>query len=177
RTAALDGGFGTAGTATSNPAGGFDRVTDMVVVGGNLYVAGIQQAAPFGAPAVRQWRVEKWSAAAGTLVASFGTAGAVTSDLVGDSPALSLAADSTSLYLVGIEEISGDLRLRMEKRFLSTGGFVTDFGFNGIVSENFNADGDGPQAVVLDGSNLYLAGMQDFSADSNVRIEKRDASS
>ncbi len=125
---------------------------------GYVYVGGYNDAT--------NWRIEKRYADSGDLVGSFGGSIATPLNPNGDpagvitatdgQEARKVLVDGSYLYIGGY---GADDNWRIEKRLLSTGALVTDFGANGVVI--------GPEAshsvydMALDGTYLYAVGRSD----------------
>ncbi|MCI0339943.1 MAG: hypothetical protein L0216_02125 [Planctomycetales bacterium] len=117
----------------------------------------------------------------GSVVNGFGTDGVVTSNPSTTSEyAQAVATDGTDLYVVGTDDSpgAGDSQWRIEKRSLSTGALVTRFGTGGTVTSNPSVGSDVAQAVVSDGTALYVVGSDRSpgTGDYEWRIEKRSLS-
>src|SRR5436190_802754 len=86
---------------------------------------------------VNEWRVEKRSLSAGTLITSFGTGGVITSEPSSGTNEINAAAiDATGLYVAGVDNVGGTGgECRIEKRDLSTGSLIT-FGSGGVAISN-----------------------------------------
>ncbi|MBL8030733.1 MAG: hypothetical protein JNK33_00185, partial [Candidatus Doudnabacteria bacterium] len=124
-----------------------------------MYVAGDDQSP--------SWRIEKRSlasgagvAAFGTLDASFGSAGVVTS---ASGTAMRIATDLNSMYVVG--GAANDWRI--EKRKLATGTLESTFGTGGVVTGA--AASATSTGIYLDSDYMYVIGTD----TSGWRIEKR----
>jgi len=165
-------GFGTSGTATSNPTPLASKVSRSLIVGSALFIAGTDSLGPSDA----QWRVEKRGLADGSLDPLFGVGGVVTSNpSVGEDSLKAIACDGTALYLVGYDEVGGDARWRIEKRSAADGSLVAAFGSGGFVASDPSANFDTATCVALDSSYLYAAGLDESlgASDAQWRVEKR----
>ena len=126
------------------------------------------------------WQIQKLDLSDGTPVAAFGAGGVVTSARSARI-AVALAVDSVAMYVLGTEQDIIDReppRWRIEKRNLSDGSLVPAFGTGGVLSWSING-GNKPSAIVVDSTNIYVAGpdpVTPFSIDWQWRIEKRDKS-
>ncbi len=174
-TGLLVTGFGTGGTATSDPSTGADYANAVVSDGTDLYIVGSDNV-PGGNDT--RWRIEKRSLSSGALVSAFGTGGVVTSDPSTDRDyASSAATDGTYLYIVGTDVGLGygNEQWRVEKRSLSTGALATGFGTGGVVLSNPSSTGDWVRDEVIDGTDLFLMGSDQSigPGPSQWRIEKR----
>jgi hypothetical protein len=170
-TGALASGFGASGVVRSNPNAGLDRAHTMVLVGGDLYIAGIDDNA-----GDRAWRIERRASSNGALVTGFGTGGAIVSNpSTGIDAAWGASTDGTNLYVVGWDASGGNDRWRVEKRTLTTGALVTGFGTGGVVATNPSSGSDLAWGVINDATSLYVFGEDRVpgGVDSRWRIEKR----
>ena len=121
-------------------------------------------------------------AAAGDLITSFGTNGAVTSNPssynYGDI-SKSIAIDSTYMYVVGHDMSPGDgnYQWRIEKRNLSNGALVTSFDGDGIVTSNPSSNNEIAYSIAIDSTYMYVVGYGGILG-SNVQwhIQKRNLS-
>ena len=157
-------------TQNSDPSGGDDRLMDIKIDGTHIYSVGLVEVAPFTDPTERKWRIEKRLMSTGALVASFGTAGAIETANLGDTPVVSISIDATSMYLTGVVEtapLSGVYTVRLEKRSLTNGSLVSTFGTNGVITDG------GGLSTALDATHLYCVGAQDIMTDGKLRVEKR----
>ncbi|MFC1687569.1 WD40/YVTN/BNR-like repeat-containing protein [Patescibacteria group bacterium] len=117
------------------------------------------------------WRIEKRRLSDGALCTAafcgteFGTNGVVAS-ADGDT-AFDISIDGTNMYVVGMDSAGGFRRI--EKRLLSTGALVTNFGTNGVVQYTSVArNGEG---IAIDASNMYVTGWQS-SGDTDWLTER-----
>ncbi len=161
-------GFGSGGAATSDPGPGNDEATAIAVDSTYMYVAGSDTS-----PGNVQWRIEKRLLSDGSLVAGFGTGGAVTSNPgSGDDFAYAIAIDTTYIYVAGTDASGGNAAWRIEKRNLSDGALVAAFGTGGIAASNPSTGDDEPAAIAVNSSYIYIAGWDSFPGDMRWRIEK-----
>ncbi|HET8539922.1 MAG TPA: Ig-like domain-containing protein [Anaeromyxobacter sp.] len=140
--------------------------------GAHVYVVGSAPAHPDGA-----WRVEKRSAADGSLVPVFGTAGAASSDpTTGRDEARAVAAGGGWVYVGGCDA-PFDTRWRIEKRSATDGSLAPEFGTGGVVIVDSGAGDERVLSLLLDGTDLYAVGTDWGSpaTDAGWRIEKRSA--
>ncbi|MBI4711963.1 MAG: hypothetical protein HY762_01450 [Planctomycetes bacterium] len=168
--------FGTAGVVTSNPSTATDIAYAMAIDATYLYVVGSDESAGVGNS---QWRIEKRNLSDGALVAAFDTDGIVTSNPSSMSDyASAIAIDATYLYVVGVDYGPGETQWRIEKRNLSDGALVAAFDTDGIVTSNPSTSTDRANAIVIDASSMYVAGIDSSSGpnDTQWRIEKRNLS-
>jgi ethanolamine utilization microcompartment shell protein EutS len=160
--------FGAAGVVTSNPSAGFDVACGMAIDSTAMYVVGYDRS-----PGNPQWRIEKRSLTDGSLVPGFGAAGVITSNpSAGSDVARGIAIDSTAVYVVGCDNSPGewDLQWRVEKRSLTDGSLVSEFGTGGVVTSNNTTGHHPPQDIAIDSTAMYVVG-----SDNSLwwRIEKR----
>jgi hypothetical protein len=166
-TGELVNAFGNNGVVTINPHSGggpdADIPNSVAIDGTSLYVSGTGNV---------QLRIEKRSLSSGDLDTNFGTGGVLTS--VDMSSVALIQVRGSSLYVIGKITKPLGYRWRIEKRSLSTGDFITDFGTNGVVTADlFYGE---PYAATSDGDNLYVVGYGSAgggSPDTWWAIEKR----
>jgi len=109
-------------------------------------------------------------------VTDFGTSGAAISNVVGE--VMAFGANGDNFFAAGTDFAPGlDAEWRIEKRNLNSGGLISTFGINGVITENLSAGDDTITDIVLnaDNNSLYVVGY-DFTAGVNpeIRIERRD---
>lgn len=175
-------GFGTGGVVTGRPAGSKRAgAIGVAIDSAHMYVIGfVVEDAP--KPDTEGWAIEKRTLADGSLDATFGTEGRITSD---PSPAddwpSDIAIDASSMYVSGTggREGSSDTHWRVEKRSLVDGSFDVGFGTGGVVTSNPSTNegtfDERTKGIVLDSTALYVVG-HDLSrgpTDVQWRIEKR----
>ena len=141
--------------------------------GGALYAGGWYTDPDSNTPL---WRIEKRSESTGNLVTDFGTSGAAISNVVGE--VMAFGANGDNFFAAGTDFAPGlDAEWRIEKRNLNSGGLISTFGINGVITENLSAGDDTITDIVLnaDNNSLYVVGY-DFTAGVNpeIRIERRD---
>ena len=108
----LDVAFGTGGALIVSPTAGDQVLKDLTVDGGWLYLAG-----PDLSTGDNQWRLERRSAADGSLDSSFGSGGLVLSNpSAGNDQPYGLLIDGSGIYVYGYDFFLGILRGRVEKR-------------------------------------------------------------
>jgi hypothetical protein len=113
-TGALITAFGTGGVIVSNPSAGLDAPFAVASDGTDLFVAGYDEVA--GA-ADRRWRIERRSLTSGALVTTFAAQGVLTMNPTANHDiATAIVADSTHVYVVGVDAGTGNDRWRLEKR-------------------------------------------------------------
>ena len=156
-------------TQIENPSTGFDVAYALAVDGSGLYVAGVDQVL-----GNTQWRIEKRSLTTGALIATFGTAGVELENpsSSSDSP-LGLAVDGSGLYVVGYDAaLVSNEEWHIEKRSLTTGLLVAAFGSGGVAVDNPSSGNDDAYAVVVDGTGVYVVGIDQVPGNPEWRIEK-----
>ncbi len=166
-TGALISSFGTGGVVTFQPPDAGEAYA-IALNATALYTAGAEGVYLGGDT---RWRIEKRDPTTGALISSFGTGGVVTSDPSSNGDAaVSIAIDTSGIYIGGTADWGGLEEWRIEKRDLTTGALISSFGTGGVVTGNFGA-GDEFQALTLDASALYAVGLD---SGAQWRIEKRD---
>jgi len=114
--------------------------------------------------------------APGDLDPNFGgTPTVVTANYSVNDQGYDVAVDGTDMYLVGVDSVSGNLQWRIEKRDATTGALNLTFGSGtGAVLSNPSGGADIARVVVVDGTDLYVAGIDFTPGNDQWRIEKRD---
>jgi hypothetical protein len=169
--------FGANGVVTSDLFSG--RVYAAAADADHLYVVGEGYAASGSGDS--WWRIEKRSLNTGDLVTTFGSGGVVSSNpSPDDDEAHAVVLDGGNFYVVGDDNsLAGyNLQWRIEKRSLTSGALIEDFGSGGVVTSNQSVNqGDGYREtatdVVADATSLYVVGIDQSSGNSQWRIEKR----
>ncbi len=170
-TGALDSGFGTSGVVTSNPSTGMDAPTAVIHDGTFLYVAGFDSVS-----GDRRWRIEKRRMLDGAFDTGFGASGVITTNpSTARDEVSSLAADTSTFYVVGFDETSGagDRQWRVERRNFNDGSLVASFGTAGTLVSNPSVGSDAPLTVLSDGVILYVGGSDSMQGDLQWRVEAR----
>jgi hypothetical protein len=145
-------------SVTSNPSSGSDWAYSVAVDSTGIYVVGSDDI-----PGNSQWRIEKRSTSTGALIWS------VTSNPGSDTDVpYSVAVDSTGIYVVGYDYISGNYEWRIEKRSTSTGALIWS------VTSNPTSYTDIAQSVAVDSTGIYVVGYANLPGDPQWRIEKRN---
>lgn len=174
--------FGTHGVVTDNISSTSEIIVDMALNGTNLYIIGTD--ASDGGEI--QWLVQKRNITSGNLVTGFGVNGELNidpRDATGNEYPYGIAVDNNAFYPAGQESVSAlDFKWHTEKRNLSDGSIVSNFGTNGIVTYDYSGGGfyDRVFDVTVDGTDLYLVGdAYSLSGGATLigRIEKRDTTS
>jgi len=151
----LAAGFGSNGVVITAPSTyPFTDPKSIAIDADYMYAAGFVATSN-----TKQWRIEKRRLSDGSLVASFGTNGVVTSAQSSTYPVgdVKLVIDTTSIYVAG-QGSNGGL---IEKRNLSDGALDPAFGMSGSVTSPSNAY----DSIAMDGTSLYVG--------STTRLEKR----
>jgi hypothetical protein len=158
----LVSGFGTGGVITGNPSTDLNHPCGIAIDSTAMYVVGVDSS-----PGNWEWRIEKRSLTDGSLVSGFGTGGVITNNPgTGLDAALGIAIGSTAMYVVGTDEIPGNRQWRIEKRSLTDGTLVSEFGTGGVITSNPSTSADGAYAIAIDSTAIYVVG-------TPWRIEKR----
>lgn len=162
-------GFGVGGLQTSNPSVSSDTLHASAMSADAVFLAGIEIVS--GVPDTR-WHIEKRSSSDGSLVAAFGTAGAVKSDPSGfvDNPnAVVVDPAGGALFVAGSHALSAsDAQWRIEKRDLTTGALVAAFGTAGVVSVDMTTGHEEARALAIDATGLYVAGTDRSAGATNA---------
>jgi hypothetical protein len=165
---ALITSFGTSGVVSVNPSGNSESATGIKIDSSGIYVVGND----FSSGGVDiKWRIEKRNLSTGALITSFGTNGVVISNPSSGNDGLGrLVIDSTSMYLLGFDSVSGS-EWRIEKRDLTSGALVTAFGTNGVVTDS---TGWYANNINIDSTGIYMVGGQSSASNYQWVSEKRD---
>ena len=91
----------------------------------------------------------------------------------GDDEAYGVAVDGTGVYVVGYDQSPGFQEWRVEKRSLTTGALITTFGIGGIITEHPSTGNDVPRGVAVDGTGMYVVGVDVLPGNYEWRLEKR----
>lgn len=139
------------------------RVTAMNTLGSTLATAGTLTYAAF---TVRTSGGAQWAAVSGPT----GTGG--------EPFAIALDPGGVSLYVVGYDTDTGaqDDQWRIEKRKVSDGSLVPDFGTAGVARNNPGNSFDDAYAATVDANGLYVVGFDSTgpAGAEQWRIEKRN---
>jgi hypothetical protein len=161
--------FGAGGVVTSNPGSGSDYARAIAIDSTAMYVVGDDSSLGNA-----QWRIEKRSLTSGNLDPEFGTSGVVTSNPgSGTDLAEAIAIDSTAMYVVGYDSSPGNNQWRIEKRSLTDGYLVSEFGTYGVVTVNPGSGSDLARGITIDSTAIYVVGWDSSSGNNQWRIEKR----
>jgi len=90
-----------------------------------------------------------------------------TNPSAGYDVASSVAVDSTGVYVVGYDNATGNLRWRMEKRSLTTGGVIWSKSYNPSTGVDRASD------VAVDSTGVYVVGIDSTPGNWQWRMEKR----
>ena len=109
----------------------------------------------------------------GTLVSGFGINGVIANNpSTGGDETTRTIADSTGLYVVGVDNIPGgiDTQWRIEKRNLTTGALLW------TATNNPSTNRESPTGVAVDSTGLYTVGVDHSLGLTHAqwRIEKRN---
>lgn len=186
----LVSGFGTGGVVTSNPSTADDKATSIAIGTSTMFVAGwysISSCYESKSPNITPsgncgWRIEKRNLSDGSLVTSFGTSGATTTNWsTGDDAIMAITIDSTYIYAIGYEYVtSGHRNWVIEKIRQSDGSLVSSFGATGgAIHETFGGNGNNMgYAISVDDSYVYVGGSSVDATTNGTHgqwdIEKRD---
>ena len=159
-------------TDYNGPGNGYDSANALVLdANGNVYVAGSE----VGALGDFNWRIRKYDATLGTLLATTDYNGpGITSTVMNDA-ARAIAIDGSGNVLVaGYEDgTSGNWRIRKYDATLGTLLATTDYNGPGATGLGNN---DGACSIAIDGSgNIYVAGYEVSPTWYDWRIRKYDA--
>jgi hypothetical protein len=163
--------FGTNGVIIENISSGQDSPRTMTSDNDYLYIGGFDNTA-----GNYSWRFEKRNLVTGSLISNFGISGAVTEYIGGNQEwPNSMTVSNSGLFIVGFDSTPGSTQWRIEKRSLSDGSLVTEFGNNGIISENISDSGDAAASITILNEKLLIGGGDSDPGDFQWRLEKRDS--
>ncbi len=157
---------------SENIGGDIDEAKSVAVDASGIYVVGLDTP---GACCAREWRIEKRSLTTGAFITTFGISGVITENAGGNDQAWGVAVDASGMYVVGYDSLPvSNTALRIEKRSLTTGAFITTFGTNGAISEDLSSGNEVAARVAVDVSGIYIAGYdQNTAGNKNEwRVEK-----
>ena len=143
---------------TSNPSPtADDEATGVAVDSTGVYVVGFDNV-----PGDDEWRIEKRNLTDGTLL------WAQTSNPSNnvDRP-ISVASDSSGIYVVGFDRSPGNDEWRIEKRNATDGAILW------TQTNNPSNTGDEAIDIAVDPSGIYVVGYDTFFGPEQWRIEKR----
>jgi len=110
----------------------------------------------------------------GALVPGFGAGGFVTGNpSTGIDRARGIAIDSTAMYVVGYDGNPGNYQWRIEKRSLTDGSLISEFGIGGIIVSDPSTGTDVAFSIAIDSTAMYVAGYDYSTGNDQWRIEKR----
>lgn len=160
--------FATAGTYTSDPTTRDDKILDMQVdsASGAIYLAGFEE----NSASTMQWRIEKITLDAGTLVSAFGGSGCLTNIAGALCTSFSSGLDKIFdmkldgaggfLYVLGVmDEAGSNSQWRMQKRNRSDGSLVSSWATSGTASINPSSGKDPPARILIDLDRGLLWGL------------------
>jgi hypothetical protein len=163
-TGTLITGFGTSGVVISDPSTGFDYANSVSLDASALYIVGLYEPGAGNTA----WRVEKRNLTDGSLISTFGTAGAVTSNpSSGFDEAQAGVVDAGSLFLTGFDNSPGNWQWRIEKRNASDGSLTGSFGTGGVITSNPSTGLDLPKAIAVDASFVHIGGYDESNGSGN----------
>ena len=146
----------------TEPVGNGAEAWGVAVDGTGLYVVGYDS---FGNG---EWRVEKRSLTSGAVIWT-----QVENPTTSLDQAQGVAVDGTGVYVVGWDGSAVSEEMRIEKRSLTTGALITAFGTGGIITESPSGIFDTVNGVAVDGTGMYLVGLDDVPGNYEWRVEKR----
>jgi hypothetical protein len=170
-------GFGTGGIITENPTANQDVFVNVVTDGTNLYIVGAQNASATIQNA-SLW-IEKRLVSDGSLVAAFGTGGAVVEapPAATTSFGAGIAQDGTSLYILDWQRpnAGGNQSWHIEKRSMTDGSLTTSVTSALADTGDGGGEGGAPNQMVLSGTSLYFFAQTNTGTvgDDQWWIEKR----
>ena len=174
-TGALDPGFGTAGIITFNVGGINDSFIKITGDGTYIYIAGIDNDGGMGAGG----RLEKRLMSDGSLVTAFDGDGVVQSDPTANFDNFTdVVYDSGFLYVCGGRVSGGNIAWWIEKRLATDGSLVTAFDGDGeLIINPSGANGERIErsGCLINGSSLFLAGVDEAPGNRQWHLEKRDS--
>ena len=149
--------FGTGGVIQENPSGVDDRASKVAVDGSYMYIVGWDTS-----PGNIQWRMEKRTLTTGSLIWA-----RTSNPTSGNDYASDVAVDGSGVYIVGSDQSPGEQEWRVEKRDLATGSLTW------ARTGNPSSGWDCAYGVAVDGSGVYIVGLDSYTGDYEWRIEKR----
>jgi len=165
-TGALDTGFDTDGILQINWGAGADQIRAMALTTTAIVIAGSDTGAGGG-----QWRIQK----RGLTGTPPSTDWEVTVNPSANADEVTaMATDGTSVYLAGTDRTNGATNAlwRIEKRDLLLGGADATFT---TVSVDPGSGDDIPRVLRVDGSSIFVGGLDAATNSGQWRIEKRSA--
>jgi uncharacterized delta-60 repeat protein len=161
----LDPGFGTGGKVLTDFAGSTDRADAIVLLGsGQLVAAGFATNAATG----RDVALARYDSS-GSLDMTFGTAGKVTTDLIGSTPntinALAIQSDGKIVVAGTTPRAANDFALA---RLNVDGSPDTSFGSGGLVLTDFFGSADFGDAVLIQADGKIVAAGLALDPDVSV---------
>jgi hypothetical protein len=144
-------------TRTENPSTGGNVADGVAVDSTGVYVVGYDFA-----PGDFEWRIEKRSLTDGALIWV-----QTSNPSKGGAFAISVAVDSTGVYIVGLDSVPGNFEWRMEKRSLTTGAMIW------ARTENPSPGFNEALHVAVDSSGIYVVGGDSIPGNFEWRLEKR----
>ncbi|HKD19587.1 MAG TPA: S-layer homology domain-containing protein, partial [Thermoanaerobaculia bacterium] len=155
----LDAGFGTGGIVTTDFAGGDDEVAALVIqADGKIVVGGSSLDAGSG----YDFALARYSGVDGSLDASFGSGGKVTTDFSGgyDAAGSLVMQPGGSLLVAGVATSgSGNSDFGLARYHVADGSLDATFGTGGKVTTDFSGGLDEATAVLLTASRIVAVGL------------------
>ncbi len=145
-------------TYSNNQSGGVDIVYGVAVDSSGVYVVGFDSSSTSD-----QWKIEKRSLSTGSLIWT-----QVSNPSINSERAYGVAVDSSGVYVVGYDYLTGNINWRIEKRSLSTGSLI----WTQRSSPSIGVDI--AYGVAVDSSGVYVVGQDASSSFLKWRIEKRN---
>ena len=151
-------------TQTYNSSAGSEIGKGIAVDATGVYIVGTDNSL-----ANQQWRIQKRNLTTGALIWNVtSNPGAGLDDVKG------IDVDASGVYIAGYV-FSGDTYWQIEKRSLTTGALIGAFGTGGVVTSNPSGGYDRADAVIVNGSDLYIGGLDENAPNRQWRMEKRNA--
>lgn len=163
-------GFGTAGYVTIDPGGAGSEYCDEVTAGGGLIFQAINDLSLGGSNYT--WRLDVVDSATGAYATGFLGSGILANNYsTGDDRIQAVATNGTDLYLGGRDETAGvgDAQLRLERRSATSGSLIYTY------TENPSVNAETIQAILIDGTFIYLLIVDAGPGDQQWRLDKRYA--
>ncbi|MBN2546342.1 MAG: hypothetical protein JXB50_11130, partial [Spirochaetes bacterium] len=166
--------FGNNGIIIENFSNLDDRCWDIVIDNNYMYLDGIFH---IDNSATSCWRIEKRNLNTGTLDENFGVNGYINEYLseFSNNP-LASTLNNENIYISGNDSIPGsdiDKEWRIEKRNILNGAFVSEFGINGLIRNNYSPKDDRCLAIITDNNHVFIAGTDMIQGNRQWRLEKR----
>ncbi len=144
----------------SNPSTSGDAAWSVAADASGIYVVGYDHSTGLNDS---EWRMEKRNLNDGSIIWAH-----VSNPSTGEDWAMSVAVDSSGMYVVGYDSSPVDLEWRIEKRNLVDGSLIW------MQTANPSRGDDTAFGVAVDASGVYVVGVDSAQANSEWRIEKRN---